>query len=96
MAKSKQTQADAQITPENDNNFLFAVGTPEGDLMVKIGVDGNILYLKDESTLAEAALAFWNAFEGYLPISAEEVDSYSNDAELGFYVRSKMANKLKK
>ena len=94
MAKSKQTQTEAQITPENDNNFLFAIGTPEGDLLVKVGPDGNIMYIKEGSTLQEAALVFWNAFEGYLPISQEEISKYPNDAELGLYIRNRMANKL--
>jgi hypothetical protein len=94
MAKSKQTQVDT--TSQDTDNFLFAIGTPEGDILLKVGEDGNIMYLKEGSSLDEASVAFWNSFQGYLPISAGEVDKYPNDAELGYYIRTKMADKLKK
>ncbi len=91
----QSTEVDqTQITPDSDDNFMFAIGTPEGDLMVKVGTDGNITYLKDGATLGEAAKAFWNSFQGFLPISEDEVLSYANDAELGAYVRSKMKDKM--
>lgn len=90
MAKSNQ--ATKETTAED--SYLFAIGTPEGDIMVKIGVDGNILYLKEGSTLEEAAKAFWNSFELFLPITAEEVVGRPNDADLGAHVRARMNNKL--
>ena len=89
MAKSKQEKEDvAQEEP-----FLFAIGTPEGDMMVKVGPDGNIMYLKDGASLSEASKAFWDSFQVFLPITIEEVDEYANDEELGRYVRAKMQAK---
>jgi len=92
MAKAKQEAQDVQ----QEDNYLFAVGTPDGDILVKIGVDGNIMYIKDNTTLEEAAKAFWNSFEEFLPVSVYDVMNTPNDAELGASVRSRMQQKLKK
>ena len=90
MSKSKQTkEASAQDEP-----FLFAIGTPAGDTIVKVGVDGNILHIKDGISLTEASKAFWNSFQVFLPITVEDVEAYSNDEELGKFVRSRMQAKL--
>lgn len=89
MAKSKQ--ASNEVVQEEP--FLFAIGTPEGDLMVKVGVDGNIMYLKDGTSLSEASRAFWDSFQVFLPITIEEVQQFATDEELGQYVRSKMQAK---
>lgn len=88
MAKSKQEKEMVQEEP-----FLFAIGTPEGDMMVKVGPDGNIMYLKDGTTLTEASKAFWDSFQVFLPITIEEVEQYANDEELGRYVRARMQAK---
>lgn len=96
MAKSKQTQEETQPVAPIEDNFLFAIGTPEGELLVKVGPDGNIMYIKDGATLEEAALTFWDAFQAYLPISIGEIDRHPNDAELGMYIRNKMAAKTNK
>jgi len=90
MAKVKQEAQDVQ----QEDNYLFAIGTPEGDILVKVGVDGNLMYIKNDTTLEEAARAFWNSFEFFLPITDEEVKNYPNDAELGAYVRARMTSKL--
>jgi len=88
MAKSKQEQNTTQEEP-----FLFAIGTPEGDMMVKVGSDGNILYLKEDVSLTEASKAFWDSFQVFLPITIEEVEEHASDEELGRYVRLKMQAK---
>lgn len=88
MAKSKQEQDVAQEEP-----FLFAIGTPEGDMMVKVGPNGNIMYLKDGATMTEASKAFWDSFEVFLPVTIEEIEQYASDEELGRYVRAKMQAK---
>jgi len=42
MSKSKQQKEEmAQEEP-----FLFAIGTPEGDLILKVDANGNIMYLR--------------------------------------------------
>jgi len=87
MAKAKQTQ-------EAVDNYLFAIGTPEGDILLKVGEDGNILELKDGATLEEAAKAFWNSFEEFLPVHLFEIDAHPNDAELGLLVRQRAQAKL--
>lgn len=89
MAKAKQAATDAP----QEEQFLFAIGTPEGDMMVKVGPDGNIMYLKDGATLQEAAKAFWDSFQVFLPITIDEVEQYVSDEELGRYVRAKMQAK---
>lgn len=89
MAKTKQTKEDTT----QEEQFLFAIGTPEGEMMVKVGPDGNIMYLKEGATLQEAAKAFWDSFQVFLPVTIEEVEQYANDEELGRYVRSKMRAK---
>jgi len=89
MAKSKQEKQDvAQEEP-----FLFAIGTPGGDMMVKVGPDGNIMYLKEGASLTEASRAFWDSFQIILPITIEEVEQHTNDEELGRYVRTRMQAK---
>jgi hypothetical protein len=90
MAKSKQTNNEVA----QDEPFLFAIGTPEGDMMVKVGVDGNIMYIKEGVSLTDASKAFWDSFQVFLPITIEEVETYTSDEELGAYVRARMANKF--
>lgn len=87
MAKTKQET-------QQEEKFLFAINTPDGGVIVKVGIDGNILYLKDGTSLDEAAKAFWNSFESYLPVTAEEVQAYPNDADLGAFIRTRMTTKL--
>jgi len=87
MAKAKQ--AVATDAPQEEQ-FLFAIGTPEGEMMVKVGPDGNIMYLKEGATLQEAARAFWDSFQVFLPITIEEVEKHANDEELGRYIRARM------
>jgi hypothetical protein len=88
MAKAKQQKEENQ-----QEDFLFAIGTPEGDMVLKVGSDGNILYLKEGASLTEASKAFWDSFQVFLPITIEEVSEYANDEELGRYVRAKMQAK---
>lgn len=83
-------QVVEEVAPQTQEEpFLFAIGTPDGDLIVKIGEEGNILYLKHEATLDEAAKAFWAAFSQFLPLTEEEIETITDDAELGAYVRDK-------
>lgn len=101
MATRKQDKApevqavESEVTANAEDIFLFAVGTPQGELMLKIGADGNIMYLKDGATLDEAAKTFWNTFEGLLPVTIDEVTEYSDDTKLGSYIRARMEAKLK-
>jgi len=90
MSKSKQTKE----TTTQEEPFLFAIGTPEGDTIIKVGVDGNIMSIKDHMNLTDVSKAFWNSFQVFLPITVEEVEQYANDEELGKYVRSRMHSKL--
>lgn len=90
MAKTKQTTDEVK----QEDNFLFAIGTPEGEHVVRIALDGSIDYIKAGLTMNEASQAFWNSFEAVLPITAEVVMSFPNDAELGEYIRAKMTDKL--
>lgn len=86
MAKAKQA--------EKQEEFLFAVGTPSGEQILRVGIDGNIEYIKEGATIDEVSKAFWNSFEGMLPITVEDVMNYPNDADLGAYVRTRMTSKL--
>jgi len=91
MSKSKQQKEEmAQEEP-----FLFAIGTPEGDLILKVDANGNIMYLRSGTTMSEASKALWNSFQLFLPLTEDEVKNYPNDADLGAYVKAKMADKLK-
>ena len=92
MAKTKQTTEEVKQV----DNFLFAIGTPEGEHIIKIGLDGNIEYIKAGMSMDEASKAFWNSFEGVLPVTLEDIQTYNNDADLGAYVRARMINKLQK
>ena len=89
MATSKQTK---QTTTED--NFLFAINSQEGEMIVKIGANGEILYLKEDISMQEAAKAFWNSFQLFLPVTAEEVMGMPNDADLGAHIRARLHNKL--
>lgn len=91
MAKAKQVKAEDSTQEES---YLFAIGTPEGDMVLKVGPDGNIMYLKEGTSLTEAARAFWDSFQVFLPITIEEIEERPNDGELGQYVRSRMNAKL--
>lgn len=91
MSKSKQQQRKQETTQEE--RYLFAIETPEGETIIKIGVDGNIMELKDQITLTEASRAFWNIFQTILPVTQEDIDSYPNDQELGASIRNRMAAK---
>ena len=90
MAKSKQ---EKETTTVQEDAFLFAIGTPEGEIVVKVGTDGNLIELKEGITLTEASKVFWDSFQLFLPITVEEVEQYANDEELGRYVRAKMQAK---
>lgn len=82
---------DSKIVSED---FLFAIGSPEGDIILKVGTDGKIVYLKDGTSLDDASKAFWNSFESILPVTAEEVFEITNDADLGAYIRARMNQKI--
>lgn len=86
MAKAKQQKE----TATQEESFLFAIGTPEGDMMLKVAPDGNIMYIKDGTSLTEASRAFWDSFQVFLPITIDEVEQHPNDEELGKYVRARM------
>lgn len=109
MAKPKQTEEvtpQEQVTSNEvdqtsqldsalvQDDFLFAIGSPEGDIILKVAVDGKIAYLKDGASLDDASKAFWNSFESILPVTAEEVLETPNDADLGAYIRARMTQKI--
>lgn len=91
MAKAKQVKAEESTQEES---YLFAIGTPDGDMVLKVGSDGDIIYLKEGTSLSEAARAFWDSFQVFLPITIEEIDERPNDDDLGRYVRNRMNTKL--
>lgn len=83
MAKAKQPT----------DNFMLAINNPEGELMIKIDMDGNVVYLKDEANLTEMTKVFWNSFKTVVPVTQEDVKNYPNDAELGTFIRTRMQAK---
>lgn len=90
MAKVKQTSEGVK----QEDDFLFAIGTPEGEHIIKVGLEGNIEYIKAGMSMDEASKAFWDSFQGILPVTAEDIQAYDSDADLGAYVRARMNNKV--
>ena len=83
MAKAKQLP----------DNFMLAINNPEGELMIKIDMDGNVVYLKDEANLTEMTKVFWNSSKTVVPVTQEDVKNYPKDAELGTFIRTRMQAK---
>ena len=90
MAKTKQAVEEVK----QESNFLIAIGTPEGEHIVRIGTEGNIEYIKAGMEMNDVTKAFWNSFEAILPVTTDDVMNYPNDADLGEFIRARMNNKL--